>query len=304
MPKIKNFSFILSPATIGQLRDAWPVMRLVPDFIIKSSAGIMPPFKILRRRVRSISGSEIDGYVIVCPLLGGQSGRPKDEFILDKIISAGHIAERLRSKILGLGGCGAVLSAQAYNKILASLKIPLTSGNTLTAWSIVEALYRAAKAKKIFLKESIVAIAGANTCIGRLCALKLPQFARQVITDGQEQGFEKADIVINLSEPNEAPIDINNLKHRIIFCELSPAGRLSEQAKSRGDITVIEAGLIKLPNGDIISAAMAEEILLALEERFVNYSAADNINPDKLEEIADLAARHGFEIYIPAAPVG
>ena len=48
---------------------------------------------------------------------------------------------------------------------------------------------------------------------------------------------------------------------------------------------------------------MAETMLLTLEEKFVTYSLGESINLDKLEEIADTAVRHGFEIWAPEAPV-
>ncbi len=301
MSKSRSFSFILSPVTIEQLKDSWPLIRLVPDFIMKSSAASIPPFKVSRLKgVRSGLGIEIDGYLIVCPLLRRRAGQLKEEVVLSKIISAGRIAERLRSGVLGLGGYGSILSAQAFDKITQSLKVPVTSGNALTAWSVVELIYRTARIRKFPLKESIAAIVNVNSCIGRLCAVKLSQFVKKVVEDGADE-LNKAGIVINADSSGERAIDVNSLRPGAILCEVSPAGDLSAQAKSRGDITVIEAGLVKAPYGEIISAAMAETMLLALEGRFVNYSAADSINPDKLEEIADLAARHGFEIYAPEA---
>jgi predicted amino acid dehydrogenase len=76
----------------------------------------------------------------------------------------------------------------------------------------------------------------------------------------------------------------------------------------------VEAGLIKLPYPvelplnfglpkDLVPASLAETMLLALEERFVNYSVGLNMNLDKLEEIADVATKHGFEVWAPDAPV-
>lgn len=52
-----------------------------------------------------------------------------------------------------------------------------------------------------------------------------------------------------------------------------------------------------------IYASLAETILLTFEEKFVSYSLGDYINLDKLEEIADIAVRHGFEVWVPDAPV-
>ena len=55
-----------------------------------------------------------------------------------------------------------------------------------------------------------------------------------------------------------------------------------------------------LPNG-VVYASLAETILLALEERFVSYSLGEMVNIHKMEEIADIGARHGFQVWLPEA---
>ncbi|MBL7151643.1 MAG: hypothetical protein ISS32_01370 [Candidatus Omnitrophica bacterium] len=290
-----------TPITAGQLKEAWPVLRLVPDFLVKSSAGNLPEFKVSRIRwVRSRRGREIEGYLILCPMLRRQFSSPDEEFILDKVIAAGHIAERMRCAILGLGGYGSILSLPAYDRIVQTLKIPVTSGNALTAWTVIEVLYRAARIKKIALQGLSAVIVGNHTCIGGLCAVKLSEFGLAVIT-GSREAFKKADIVINAAASMDELIEVKDLKPGAIFCDVSLFS-LTGEAKLRDDITVIEAGLIKLPSGQVISAAMAETMLLTFEQRFVDYSGVGSINPDKLEEIADIAAWHGFEVYAPEFP--
>jgi fatty aldehyde-generating acyl-ACP reductase len=301
MPLFNNFGFILTPVTVSQLKSVWPIVRLVPGFIIKSSAWNLPSPKISRIRwVRSGRGSEIEGYLIICPLLRRKPEEIKESLILDKIIAAGQALQRLGCAILGIGGCGSILSPQAYSKIAQNLKIPVTSGNALTAWTVIEALYRAARIKRIALQGLKVAIIGNDSCIGRLCALKLSECGLEV-NKGGSGDMDEADIVINAADKIEELIDIKDLRAGAIFCDVS-LSILVNKAKLRDDITVIEAGLVKLPSAQIVSAAMAETMLLAFERRFVNYSDGDNLNPDKLEEIADIAAWHGFEVYVPEAP--
>jgi predicted amino acid dehydrogenase len=48
---------------------------------------------------------------------------------------------------------------------------------------------------------------------------------------------------------------------------------------------------------------MAETLLLTFAEKFISYSLGENINLDKLEEIADIAVQHGLEVWVPEAPV-
>jgi predicted amino acid dehydrogenase len=75
---------------------------------------------------------------------------------------------------------------------------------------------------------------------------------------------------------------------------------------------VVEGGIIRLPlqphsvmnvglPKDMVCASMAETMILTFEERFTTCSLGENINLDKLEPIADLAVRHGFEVFVPGA---
>jgi predicted amino acid dehydrogenase len=57
-----------------------------------------------------------------------------------------------------------------------------------------------------------------------------------------------------------------------------------------------------LPKGTI-SASLAETMLLTFEEKIASYFLTDSLNADRLEEIADIAVRHGFEVWAPQAPI-
>ena len=54
---------------------------------------------------------------------------------------------------------------------------------------------------------------------------------------------------------------------------------------------------------DITCAYLAETILLARERRLASFTLDESLNPDKLEEIADIATRHNFEVWQPEAPI-
>jgi len=328
---MKTFAFIFFPRTIEQLRNFSPVMRIVPDFILKSRLKDFSPFKISHlKRIRSAQGKEIQGYFIACPLISQSNQKLDEESILDKIISAANIAVRLSADILGLDiNLSAVIEKR--DAIDRKLKVPFTSGDTLTSWSIFEAVYRVTRVKNIDLKKSTVAIISASSPVGSLCARKLSEYvakiifsandgdklrqlkeysrAVEVIVEGDlDKAIKEADIIIDL----EGILALNfaaaeKLKPGAIICT-------PNKAISRADITIINGGLIKLPYPaklgiklglpkGIVFASIAETMLLTFEERFINYSWGENINLDKLEEIADLAVQHGFEVWVPEAPV-
>jgi len=322
---MESFAFIVSPITIKQLKSFWSILR------IKNLA----PFKVLHiKRIKSIQGKEIQGYLIICP------GPLEEDFILDKIFAAGHLAEKLGVRILGLGGFVAAVADKEYKRLTKSLKMPVTSGNALVAWSVFEAIYRLTRARNIDLKKSTLAIIGATSSVGNLCTRKLSEYISKIIITSKDKdkleqlkettlhlnsielimeedaykAVQDADIVINTDSLQGKLFDIEKLKPNSIFCDVSLRYNISDKSKLRQDITFIQAGLIKLPYPDrlgiknglpkgITYASLAETMLLAFEEKFVDYSLGENVNLDKLEEIADISVQHGFEVWVPKAPV-
>jgi predicted amino acid dehydrogenase len=135
-----------------------------------------------------------------------------------------------------------------------------------------------------------------------------------IIEDDISNAVKNADIVINATDSSEIEFEIEDLKPNATVCDISLSDSPFKKLKLRKDITFIRCGLVKLPYPvklaintglpkGIILASLAETMLLTFEEKFVNYSLGDNINLDKLEEIADIATRYGFEVWVPEAPM-
>jgi predicted amino acid dehydrogenase len=313
---MKSFAFIVNISTVKQAKDFWPLLRIAPDFLIGSFLKKLSPFKARHiPKIQSMQGKVIHGYIIASPA--------------DKLIAAGRIAEQLGVTIIGLDRMD-----------IGNLKIPVTTGNFLNAWSVVEGVYRMAKIKKLNLKNSTLAIIGATGPIGSICARKLSDYVPKIIIVGKDgaelerlkekilslnpvevimeedahTAVKDADILIDTGDLSEPAFEIEELKSNAIVCDISASHRLFDKPNVRQDITVIRGGLIKmpypvnlgintgLPKG-IINAPLAETMLLAFRERFVSYSFGDDINLDKLEEIADLSVQHGFEVWVPEAPL-
>jgi len=308
-------------------------MRILPDFMAKPILHNNRLFKVFHiKNIHSVQGKEIQGYFIVCPLL--EISESKEDFILERLLEAGRFAARLGINILGLNSYISILPLDKEEVLTNKLKIPLTNGHALSAWSVIEAIYRVNRIKKIDLKRRTVAIIGATSSIGKLCAQKMLDYAQRVIINDVDQNRLKklqelitnpgaleviierdsakaardADVIIISDYFSEMQDILEELKPDAIVYHLGKLENISTKA------TVIETGLIKLPypiklrlntgpTKDIVSAALAETMLLTFEGKFTNYSWGDNINPERLEEIANIAVRHGFEVWVPEAPV-
>jgi len=332
---MKSFAFIISPKTAGQLKYLWPSIKIIPDCIVRCCVKNLKVIRI--KKIQSMQGKEISGFLILSPLLSKQIPGSEEDYILDKIIANGAIAESLGAKIIGLDYFASEVADKEYKNLARNLKIPVTTGSALTAWSIFEAVFRVAKAKKIDLQKSTLGIIGADNSIGNLCARKFSLYVSRISIAGKQMDklenlretiielnpieaiieeepqkiIKDADIVINTNCCEGNALDLKGLKPNAILCAIALS---YNKTRPRQDITIIQAGLIKLPRPDklginfdlprgIIYAPMAEAMLLTFAERFVSYSLGENINLDKLEEIADLAVRYGFEVWVPEAPI-
>lgn len=333
---MKSFAFILNPITIKQLKDYWPAMKIIPDGLIRA---FLPSYKVLRiKKIKSRQGNEIAGFLIVCPVLGLAAGI-EESTILDKIISAGHLAEGLGAKVLGINGYAAKMADKECNMLARNLKILVTSGKAFTAWSVFEAIYRVAKIKNVALDKSMLVVIGATDGIGILCARKLAECVNSLILVAKDKdklerlkgtilqqnpiqvsleedarrAVKNADIIINAGDSREFTYSLSELKPGTIICNIS-SDITPDKTKLPNNITLIKAGLIKLPfpvklginlglPDGIVLASMAEAMLLTFKNGAINHALGETINPDKLEEIADLAAQHGFEVWVPEAPI-
>jgi predicted amino acid dehydrogenase len=336
---MKTFAFLFHADNIRQVREFWPITRIVPDFFIKRFLKNQE-FKVIHiKSVKSSTNEEVQGYFIVSPALPKTNGEPdpelQEELILDKIITAGFLAKDLGAQILGLGGYVSFV-ADKKPMIYKHVKIPITSGTAFTAWSVVEGVYRKAKEKGIDLKKSSLAVIGADCGLGSLCSRKLSEYCPMITLSGSqrskldalktmiqnmskaevviEQDSQKAandaDIVIITSLEPKATFSLDSLKPHSIVCDLCLSKAIDDKELQNKSSGIIEGGLVKLPNSvhigislglpkDTVCASMAETILLTLEGKFATYSLGDPINFDKLEEIANIAVKHGFEVWTP-----
>jgi len=281
---MRNFAFIINPQSIKKTGSFWPLFKFLLQIPLKA------------RIVRSLNGKEIGGYFIF--------SAPSPAQLMNSI----RLAERLSVDILGLNGYASYLDRDLSKNI----KIPVTCGSTLTAWSIFEVFYRIIRIRNLNPRNITLALLEPTGHTASLCARKLSGYCPRIILSGLESDKLEAlkENILRLG-PVEVTIaeDTQSLAQKaeiVIHFGASPEITCGN--------TRIRAGLIKLPLAQkigintglpagVIPASLAETMLLALEGKCVNYSCEEIINLEKLEEIADIAAKHGFETWAPEAPV-
>jgi len=104
-------------------------------------------------------------------------------------------------------------------------------------------------------------------------------------------------------------LNINAFKPGAVICDLGYPKNISYTATDRKDILIFSGGMSKLPtpldpgidtgspSPDVSYGCFSEVIVLALEKRYESFSKGrGNITIDKMDQIREMAARHGFGV--------
>jgi len=322
---MNSFAFLKFPVNLGRSKGF-----LVRLFRKKA------PFKVtLIENIRSAQGKTIK-----LSLLTAQSclDEQADDFLFNKVITSAQLAQESGARMLGVERCALDLEDKIFT-INKKISLPLSDGNLFTAWSVYEAVYRAAKTRGIDLKRLNLVILGAAASLGKICAKKFSGTVSSIIicdTNQEElqklkteifalnpcmvtieahvnQAVKDADVIVVVKEEQGVFLDLEELKPNCIICDISVSKNTLKQQNSRADLVMINAGLVKMPYAldalsepglpaGVISASLAQAMLLTFEDKFTS-AFGDTPNLDKVEEIADIAVRHGFEVWVPEAPV-
>jgi predicted amino acid dehydrogenase len=121
-------------------------------------------------------------------------------------------------------------------------------------------------------------------------------------------GLKDADIVIAVTSAVDTVVPGEALKRGAVVCDVArPRDVSAKVARERPDVLVIEGGAVEVP-GPVdfhfnfgfpprtAYACMAETMILALEERYENYSLGRDLSLGRVKEIAALAEKHGFKL--------
>jgi predicted amino acid dehydrogenase len=328
-----KFGFIVHPLTIKDLTKKFSFAEKISDKIVKKAIQMFPPIKVAEvEGVKSRYG-ETGGCFVAVTLLPEQMLQLPLNFVEKKIVKACRVAEGMGAQIIGLGAFTSVVGDKGIS-IAKQLRTPITTGNTYTVATALEAVKEACKILGKDLNKSEIVIIGANGSIGRACAKilareakylslvsrnleKLEQLAQEILMEtglsvhisNQTRGtLKRADVVISVSSSIDTIIYPEHLKTGAIVCDVArPRDVSASVSEKRKDVLVIEGGLVKVPGYAELKfdfglppgtcyACMAETMILALEGRCENYSIGNNLEIDKVYEITKLAKKHGFEL--------
>ncbi len=328
-----RFGFVLHPLDRGDVTGRYHAARLLPGTVLDLILRVAPPRLLSHVTGVRSPHNEAEGWFVATLLTSAQMISLPEREVLDRIVSACRLAERHGAGIIGLGAFTAVVG-DAGVTVARRLEAGVTTGNSYTAATAVEGAWEAARLMETDPAEAEVTVVGATGSVGRACALlaaagcrhltlvgrseeKLRRVADEVlratgltsqISTDIKKALPRADIIITVSSAVEAIIEPEDIKPGAVVCDVARPRDVSRRvAEVRDDVLVIEGGVVQVP-GEVdfgfsfgyppgmCMACMAETMILALEERYEDFTLGRDYDVDKIHEISRLARRHGFRL--------
>ncbi len=287
------------------------IVNIASDNLIKKGLRIKRNFFYSDVIVQSKIGKRARIKLYVVPWTPEQLIR-KPRVGLRKVVAVCQLAAQGGCKLVGLGAYTAIVGSggqEVANRFGDNLAI--TTGNTLTVVAAIKATLKAVKLMGKIPEELTLVVVGKDGSIGKVIISTMSPIFQTVIPIGRDDDIrlvKKGDVVISASSTETAIINPEDLKIGAIVCDVArPRDVAAEVRKDRKDVLVIDGGMIRIPGTvifpsltglepSLIWGCLGETVLLALEERWENYSLGKELELKKVLEMENLAEKHGFVV--------
>lgn len=310
------------------------VGRVLADGALERVAALLPSIVAGEvRGVRSPLGPTAHGYLYGLPVTGRLMLARPPQWTYRKLAAIARWAERMGCRILGLGAYTSVVG-DAGLTLSRQSPIPVTSGNSYTVAAAAETLRLVSRKAGLEPGSERLAVIGATGSIGsvlsRLMAREVEEIVlcapreeklrglaarigeespgrRVTFTTSIEEALRGARLVITATSAVDPVVRVEWLSRGAVVLDIAQPPDISpEGAEARRDVVVVQSGEILLPSGELtfdiglppgqVFACLAETIVLALEGRFESYTVGRDIALERVEEIWQMATRHGFRL--------
>ncbi len=330
-----RFAFVIHPVDVK--RDAarkYPIAKYLPERWVEQLLLRKEPMVVSQiTGIRSLTGATTEGWFIGCPLSPRMMLSLPLDFVYQKIIRCGQIAQELGAELIGLGAFTSVVGDGGVT-IAKNLDIAVTTGNSYTVATAIEAAVLGAGKMGVDIADATVAVVGATGSIGRTCAEALAPQAKTMLLLGRDESrltpiaeqlrpiargsvrvstdlardLPSADVIITVTSAVDAVIYPKDLKSGAVVVDVARPRDVSVRvARERDDVLVIEGGLVEVPgNVDfgfdfgfpprMAYACMSETMMLALEGRIENFTLGKEVSLQQVQVTQELARKHGFRL--------
>lgn len=333
---MEKFAFIIHPIDVrrdvSRKGGIYRAAAHMPESWVENLIKFKKPIVVSHiTGVKSKTGVEAEGWFIGCPLTPRQLITLPDDFVVERLVQCGQLAAAEGAKIIGLGAFTSVAGDGGVT-VAKHLDIAVTTGNSYTVGTAVEAAIDGAGKMGISLPDAKVAIVGATGSIGRTCAhllaplageialigrdlTKLDKLAAELETgcprvyDGIRAGLRDALVIVTVTSAVDAVIQPEDLASGAVVCDVARPRDVSVRvARERDDVLVIEGGVVAVPGPDVdfhfnfgfepktAYACMSETMMLALDGRYENFTLGKDVSVGQVREITGIAEKHGFKL--------
>ncbi len=327
-----DFAFLIHPRQIEDFYRKFPIAQVLPKSFLEFSIKFLKPFVVAKiNGIQNKKHQKLTGYIIGVPLTAKQIIQ-FPQLAIKRVIEAINLAENLGVGIVGLGALTSSVT-KGGELIKDRVNISVTTGNSLTAAITYEDIKWLLEKNRLNVKSSTIGVVGATGSIGQaVCKLLLMNqlsnnfilIARnkenlerlfrelkrlsptaKIIPTTQLQEIKRADIIVVTTSAAQALLHSQHLKERAIVYDITQPRNVSPQIlKERPDVTIIDGGLVKmpdyvqltfqmgLPKGTTFSC-LAETMILAMEGMYENFSIG-TVEVEKSLRINHLRKKYGF----------
>lgn len=289
--------------------------------------------------IRSITGTVARGYILSIGMLPEQMLRRGRQAVQKEIERGVDLAYALGARVVGLGGFTTPFSRRG--EAVVGRGPAITTGNALTAGMAFAATRRVAERRGLALNDVEAAVVGARGSVGALCTRLLARARpRKLLLIGNPKSGTAAlealanelecdpgtlelttdldrllacQVVIAATGAARPVLDAAPLRSGAIVCDVARPADASARVRARRDLTVIDGGLVALPDrtarfgpgnlqglpAGIQLACLSETILLALSGQARDRGIGDHVSLGEVDELMRLAERHGFQLAEP-----
>ncbi len=284
MTEIKKFGFTIHILEFNDIAKKYPkIQRAIEKYerdfpnltkgakkTIKAFLKRKKPFIITELSgIKSITGQIAQGWFAVVPMLPEQI-LEDDKYAVKKIIKACYeLVDKKDVEVIGLGAHTAI-AGQNGKLIIEALKdiVLVTTGNTYTVATAIEATEMAADLMEINLEDSTLAVVGATGSIGKVCAEILASKMRNTILVGRDnkkliqvaktingnwkistdiKAIKEAKVIITVTSAITPIINPEYVRPGTVICDVARPRDTSQFVRRRSDVLVIDGGVVKIP---------------------------------------------------------
>ncbi|NJO18365.1 MAG: aminotransferase class III-fold pyridoxal phosphate-dependent enzyme [Thioploca sp.] len=287
--------------------------------------------------LRSPGGTTAKGWLIALGMLPEMMVRRGRAQMVTEIKRAVDLAVELGAQIVGLGAFTSTFSRRG--QAVTGRGAVITTGNALTAGMAVAALHQGLAQQEIDLTTAKIGIVGASGSVGSLCAKLLARAHPAALTlignpNSGLAGLQRlatqlaasyaipvdcstdlavlrhCNVVLSATSAGRSVLDKVPFRHGTFICDVARPPDTSTQLRQRADLTVIEGGLVALPDptlsfgtgniqgfpNGIQLACLSETILLTLAGETQDRGIGDEVPLTEVDRIMALADKHGFRL--------